>query len=568
MRLGATVLISCLAASSTVSAGSHRWGWHKGASWSGWGGNIHNNRWAPNDAAISSSTLSALKEHCKKQYGTGVSAAPTLVDGVAYYPTWSGLFVALDYIKCTVKWEINVTSAISAYSNTPATQSLISRSSPQIGNDGELYFTTLSQALTVAVDAGSGAVLGTAKVNVHPYAVVTMSPTYYKGLLIVGGSSTEEGAVSSVPGYVCCSFVGNVIALRFSRSKGFTKVWDIQMLPPPAVAANSTDRWSGASVWGSQPSIDEKRSQVFIGTGNVYKTPTSYSQCLAANGNGTTSSTTPANSDEEIDPCLPADVWQDSVLALDIATGKPNWVRQLTPVDSWRIACNAADSGSTTGSSLCPGVPGPDADFGMAPAFIPGQSSSARKHRNKAASPLPNDVVVLGQKNGNLFALDAANGSSVWSLATGPGGGLGGLSWGVAADNQRVYFTQINNANKRYTLPISKTNITNSAYGAVDIRSGKIVWDTPVPGNGTSNSPPTVAGDVVLVGMSDYAGGKTASSGGLVVLERGSGKVLGKVVVDNVVQGGVAADGDYVLFGSGYRASGAAANGSFYVFKV
>ena len=107
------------------------------------------------------------------------------------------------------------------------------------------------------------------------------------GVVAVIGS-TEEGAVSSVPGYVCCSFVGNIVALRFTRSKGFTKVWDVAMLPPPADGANSTDRWSGASVWGSQPSIDEKRNQVFIGTGNTYKTPTSYSQCLSANNGSTT----------------------------------------------------------------------------------------------------------------------------------------------------------------------------------------------------------------------------------------------------------------------------------------
>lgn len=37
------------------------------------------------------------------------------------------------------------------------------------------------------------------------------------------------------------------------------------MLPPPY----GPGEWSGAAIWGSQPSIDVERQQVFIATGNV-----------------------------------------------------------------------------------------------------------------------------------------------------------------------------------------------------------------------------------------------------------------------------------------------------------
>lgn len=110
------------------------------------------------------------------------------------------------------------------------------------------------------------------------------------------------------------------------------------------------------------------------------------------------------------DPCLPPNVWQESVLALDITTGIPNWVRQLSPIDIWTVACGVP--GLERIETLCPGTFGPDADFGMAPSFVPGSAST----------PLGKDVVVVGQKNGRLHTLSAQAGSILWSTQTNPGG--------------------------------------------------------------------------------------------------------------------------------------------------
>lgn len=68
----------------------------------------------------------------------------------------------------------------------------------------------------------------------------------------------------------------------------------------------------------------------------------------------------------------------------------------------------------------------------MAPAFVYG---------SVADTPNKQDTVVVGQKNGNLYALSAIDGSTLWATVTSPDGTEGGLSWGVAVDDVAVYFT-------------------------------------------------------------------------------------------------------------------------------
>jgi len=195
------------------------------------------------------------------EHVTGVSATPTIDGNFAYYPTWSGLLVALDYTTCRISWQINVTAIITDYAPLLPEQSVarpMSRTSPQL-DKGVLYFATLAHALLVAVDARSGSLLDRINLNPHPLAVITMSPTLYNGRLFVGVSSQEETAANFVPGYPCCSFVGNMVGVDFDRvTRKLAVSWNTPMIPD----ADAAQGWSGVAIWGSQPSIDEVRSQV------------------------------------------------------------------------------------------------------------------------------------------------------------------------------------------------------------------------------------------------------------------------------------------------------------------
>ena len=167
-----------------------------------------------------------------------------------------------------------------------------------------------------------------------------------------------------------------------------------------------------ALQWGSSPSIDTTRNQVFFATGNVYTVPAAFLPC-----------TDPSSKED----CFPDNVMQESVLAIDLYSGHVNWVRRLRSLDAWTGACSKPQF-----KALCPETPGPDADFGMAPTFIPGGGASGT------------DVLAIGQKNGNLSMLAADTGVVEWWTVVGPGSQLGSMSWGIAADEHQVYFTEIN----------------------------------------------------------------------------------------------------------------------------
>ena len=240
--------------------------------WTGWGGNSHNNRWAAQNNAISSSSILSSVDHCNVSFPIGVSATPVILEDMTYFPTWEGSFVALNYHSCEILWTINVTSIIESYAPISTFQAEntrpVSRTSPQI--DGNIvYFGTLTHALIVAVDKNNGSTLGIVQVSCNPVAVITMSPTFFDGKLFVGTSSVET-SVTLLPGYQCCSFVGNMVSLVFDVATGrFRVLWRVPSIPD----ARHREGWAGAAFWGSQPAIDPARRQVFVGTGNSYCPP-------------------------------------------------------------------------------------------------------------------------------------------------------------------------------------------------------------------------------------------------------------------------------------------------------
>ncbi|KAK3935110.1 quinon protein alcohol dehydrogenase-like superfamily [Diplogelasinospora grovesii] len=505
--------------------------------WSGWGGNSFNNRWQPSTSLTASNVPSLTRRCSGLVYPFGISATPVISGKVVYYPTWNGSFVALDYTTCQIQWQINVTQIIYDFAPLdPQTETAVykvSRTSPQIDGD-VLYFGTQAHALMVAVNVKTGSLLDIIQIHPHPLAIITTSPTLYNGTLFLGTSSYEEPAPLEFPGYPCCSFIGNAVALSFNRylSK-FSVKWNVATLP-------SNSSWSGAGIWGSQPSIDPSRNQVFFGTGNVYSFPPEFAHCA-----------------NETSACLPAGVNQESILALSIPTGKINWVRRITRMDAWNGACVLSPIDTT---ACAEDPPGTDADFGMAPSFVPHQTTAFGK-----------DMVVVGQKNGVLYAFDAADGTTIWQQQTSSDGLGGGISWGIAMDDKQIYFT----------LPFTTTvdlSEPTSVFGAADLGTGKVLWQVPAATGNHTNAfaltAPTVAGDLVfyprtgIVKSDGSAADYDNSQGGLVVVDK-SGKVVADMTTDTTFQGGIAVSDGYVMFGTGYRnGQQYLGNGSLYILEI
>jgi hypothetical protein len=323
------------------------------------------------------------------------------------------------------------------------------------------------------------------------------------------------------------------------------------MIPPGA-------DFSGASIWGSQPSIDPIRQQIFIGTGQLFSLPHEIVECQDANKNLAVNKEHLTN-----EPCMPRNVYQTSVLALDLATGKINWYKTLGPLDAWNAACNPElfpDSGSTRPGPKCPKNVGNDTDFGMAPAFVLGSE----------ATPDGADIVVAGQKNGNLYAFSASTGTTLWGRAVAPGGLEGGLSWGVAVDDNAVYYTAINSNRLNFTI-LNGDIISSSAFGAVNLRDGNTMWQTAAPRNASTVIAPVVVNDIILTGVSgNWSDGVffPIGPGSFVALNKRTGEILLEVPLDAYFRGSIATVHDYVFFGTGYGGFEAPTKGTFNVWKL
>lgn len=538
-----TDAFSCLLAYLISSAaGQDSASGQQRGSWLGWGADIFNNRLAAPGTPIDSSNAATLVETCSKSYRLGVSATPVIQKGIVYYTTWGGLYVALDYTTCKEIWTVNVTALTIANGGPPPFAYITATSRTSAVLDGDvLYFGTQSHALLVAVDRHTGNILDHIQINSHPLAVITQSPTLWNGIIYVGCSSEEEAAAGVIPNYQCCSFIGNFAAVKFDKgSHKFNILWDETMAP---VSSNFT----GIGVWGGQPSIDPERHQVFIATGNIYSLPESASKCENETQN---------NPGLKHDPCVPSNVYAEAILAFDLTSGHVNWVTALGPLDAWNVACG---SGAANPSN-CPPSPGPDADFGMAPSFIPGGKGT----------PQGKDTVVVGQKNGNLYAFDAKSGALFWVNPTSPDGITGGLIWGLAVDDTAIYYTAVNAGQISFRPTGASANITNSVFGAANLADGKNLWQTPVPGNEFSESVPSVVNDVVFNGRSGtipaVAGGAPTGLGGLVAMEKRTGIILHDYTLDDIFYANIAIVDRYVMFGTGYGFG--SGNGTFQVWQL
>ena len=131
-------------------------------------------------------------------------------------------------------------------------------------------------------------------------------------------------------------------------------------------------------------------------------------------------------------------------MALDLATGKPRWTVQHTPNDAWLVGCEG-----NTPSENCPTDIGPDYDFGASPMM---------RTLNDGRT-----IVVTGQKSGEVFAQDVRDGKVIWKATLVNRLARGEITFGGAADDQKVYF-----------------GTRSGAIWALDLKSGEKKWTTPV----------------------------------------------------------------------------------------
>lgn len=417
--------------------------------------------------------------------GNGTGAA---IVGDTMFLNGGGRLAALDTSSGCAKWSIAATSR-----NTPTFGELDGR---------KVLALSVGRGEVLVVSAETGEKLWQANGQAEGNAgSIRGGVVIVEDKVIVPISASGVGA-GARPAFECCVGHGAVVALS---AKDGSKLWEYHTMPAAQYNGRVSSTGvkqrgpSGAPIW-SIPLIDTKRRRVIVTTGEN----TSH----------------------------PATDTSDAVIALELDTGKQAWKFQAFPLDVWNMACN---SNKATSGPNCPwNIPedpgtGRDFDFGAGAMLM-----------NVAGK----DMVLAGQKSGDVWALDAENGAKLWNIRFGSGTALGGVHWGITTDGARV-FAAINDP------VIPGAEVPHPGVYAVDLKTGKEVWGYDAKPNCEGERATLVANCTTKYGFSaapltiDGAVVAATLGGEVMIFEGKSGKLLKTLdtVVSKTTLNGVEAKG-------------------------
>ena len=463
--------------------------------WNGWSADASNGRFQTAKAAgIAADQVHGLK--LKWAFGfpgtTAVYGQPSVVAGRVFVGVNSGYVYSLDAATGCVYWSFEAQSGV---------RNAISVGEVKVGRSSRYaaYFGDL-RANVYAVDAATGALLWKTHVEKNALAGITGAPALCEQRLYVPVSSREEAA-GVLESYSCCTFRGSVVALNARTGRELWKAYIIPDEPKP-IRKNSrrTQLYSpsGGAIWDT-PTIDAPHHALYIGTGNNYTEPTT--------------DTT------------------DSVMAMDMDSGKVLWWVQDTPKDAW-IGCGVYGT-----SDNCPKELGPDYDFGSSPIL----------------RTLPNGhrVLIAAQKSGMVWAHDPdRKGAVVWKTQIVEQLALGEITFGGAADDENAFF-----------------GVRSGGIVALKLSTGERLWSVQLNGDPRTDPRAALGQNAALSAIPGtlFSG---SFDGMLRALASGTGKVLWEydMLKDVETVNGVAAKGGSMGGPGPTVAGGMLFVGSGYVF--
>ncbi|HJO05010.1 MAG TPA: PQQ-binding-like beta-propeller repeat protein [Acidobacteriota bacterium] len=404
--------------------------WESQPSWNGWDPELSVHRFASEEiGGITAEDLPRLK--LKWAFGlpdAGIAnwSQPSVVGGALFITSDNFFVYALDAKTGCVHWSYRAQTSV--------------RGAVKIGPvDGVpgvrygAYFGDMS-GVVYGVNAETGEEMWTLRADEHPQAKITSAVRLDSSgeRLYVPVASWEEQPGSWLE-YECCTFQGNVVAIDVKTG---TKVWQTYAFterPRSLNKSNSADiplfGPAGAGIWSSL-TIDEERRAIYAPTGN----------CNITEHFG-------------VGAVRFDDGACDSILALDMDTGRRLWMTNLLPASSDRD-----EGGCGHGPERlinCPGyVQGPGDDVNQAILL-----------------DLPNGRrALLGvQESGRITALDPDNdGAVLWVAQAGDRHGVNGAAWGGASDGELFY------------RPLLYRD-SSGAVAALNVTTGERVWYTELP---------------------------------------------------------------------------------------
>lgn len=384
---------------------------------SNWGLGPENRRFASHsDAGIDRSNVGTLELAWSLAFPrvTDMRSQPVIIGNTLYFGDKTGRLYALDRTSGCVRAHTKVFSGIRS-AITVAT----------LDDDSKLLVFADSLATVFAVDPKSLETVWQHSARLFNTSVISGSISYYNNRLFVPISSFEVAAAGS-PSHICCTSHGGVIALDASSGK---ELWQWHATEDATLQGQNSagqDKYgpSGASVW-TTPAIDAKRNRIYIGTGENLTHP--------------------------------ATDTSDAIIALDMDSGEQAWRFQAIAGDVWNAAC-------LNNGANCPQNAGGDFDFGASVII--------------AQNPDGSDILLAGQKSGEVFALNpdtrSSEGEVLWRNRISLGTTNGGIHWGMAVSGQRL------------VVPVADPERNRPGYTprpglyALDVASGELLWQQRV----------------------------------------------------------------------------------------
>lgn len=466
--------------------------------WSSAGRDLRNSRYQAESDRLNARTIAGLQKKWEINTSGDVTATPTIDGTYLYFPDSAGYLYKVNRKTGALVWK----KAVSDYTGIagdssrggPAVSGNLLILGNQAGKQAVYGQPNIQPARVFAVDKNTGAKVWSTVVDDTAMAMVTQSPVVAKGKVYAGVASNEELWAGFVPkAYWQWTFRGSAVALDLATG---ALLWKSYMAPVG---------YYGASIWGSTAAIDLKRNTVYMTTGDNFWAPDSVRACAA---NAYANHTSPKS-------CLAKDNYFDSVVALDLDTGKIKWGRPGLPWDVWNVGCGLNIPGVFTvpPNDNCPVPAGPDYDFAQG-AMLLGDDDKA------------GGLVGAGQKSGVFWALDADTGALRWSTQAGPPGLTGGLQWGSATDGERIYVAIANSGlagagqNPQPWALKGGGTITSGGWSALSARSGEVLWTTADPTGSRAEGAVSATADVV------FGCNQDSFAGTMYAMNARTGKVL------------------------------------------
>lgn len=477
-------LIAAIGAAALAGCGSSSSGEELSLTGSGYPGvDAANSRNAK--GSIDSSNVSELEEAwslpltAQSSYGAH-SSAPAIVNGIVYSQDLESNVQAIDLESGEVQWTKKYEEPDEGPNGVVVAEGLVLGATP---------------SAAFALDQKTGKEVWSTALAKRSGEGIDMAPGYHDGLVYV--STVPLTASEAYPG-------GGVGVLWALDAKNGKKKWHFNTVPDSLWG--DTEINSGGGLW-QPPSFDDK-GFVYFGTGN----PAPY----------------PGTPQEPFGSSRPGpNLYTNSMVKLDAATGKMQWHYQQTPHDLY------------------------DWDFQDPPLLL------------KAGGK---ELAIGAGKSGIVVALDAKTGKPVWKRPVGTHNGhdddnlyamrgetskieagevfpgtLGGVIAPMATDGKSIFVPVVNHsASISASGALGEGGPMTGELVAIDSASGEIQWQQEL--GSAAFGAPTVVNDLVFA---------TAFEGSVYAFEAASGNEAWVATLPASINTSVSISGDTVIAPAG-----------------